>query len=467
MDFFDLRTAYLVTGMLYFIMPVAVWLALKENRTGAVDAWCAGGALFGLGLLLLSLRNHLPNWITYEVAGLLMNMGHLARVTALRSELKRPFGRITRVLLLCAFMLLYELGRTFDPQGPSIYMVSLAALVIYFSWIATLAHQLARRDKLQSASWLGFTYIPLALLALLNLLRVGTGIAELGPMLFDWGTIAMVLAGSITAVIGNTCFMGIYVERATQRQLAMAAEQARTAENARLARQIAHLDRMRGMSMVTASAVHELSQPLTTIQLIAEHAQLEGKLRPDNTAAILNHVVNILRQSRHAGDVLQRIRNFINTKETSHAPVSLQAVNEQVMALLEEWLRSEGVIVELSAPDAPVMVMGDSVQLAQILVNLYRNAIEATAGQVHRRIQVHIQEKDQRARIQVSDNGPGFSTEALPQDKDFFSTKSDGLGVGLLISRQIAKQHQGQLNIRNETSGGAVVELDLPVYPLG
>ncbi len=466
MDFFDLRTAYLIMGVLYFAMPLAVWLALWENRTRAVTEWCVGGALFGLGLLLLSQRHQLPNWLTYEAAVLCMNLGHLARVTALRHELQRPLGRTATLLLPAIFLLFYEIGRWGDPQGSLPYMVSLASLVVYFFWIALLALQLARQDRLYSAYWLGFIYLPLGLLVLIHLIRVALGVAEPGPMHNGWGAIAMALMGNITAVIGNTSFLGVYVERANRRQLEMAAEQARSAESARLGQQIAQLDRVRGMGMITASVVHELSQPLASIQLLSEHAEMEGAARPGDTPALLSHIGKILDQSRHASGILHRVRHYIATRETQHAPVSLQDVNGKVMDLLRDWLRMESVSVQVSAPASPVLVRGDDVQLAQILVNLYRNSIQASAGQTQRRIVVRIGQRQQHAFIAVEDNGPGFSAQALEQGqtaKGFFSTKSDGLGVGLMISRQIAQQHQGQLTLDNRPEGGAVVELELPL----
>lgn len=460
MEFFDLRTAYLIIGMLYFIMPAAVWLALRGNKETSVNEWCIGGSLFGLGLFLLSRRHYFPHWLTYETAVLVMNLGHLARVMALRRELKRPLSKPTALTLAAAFLLFYEMGRLLDPQGNSYFLVSLFSLALYFFWIAMLAFQLAHQQSYKSATWLGLTYTSLGALTLLHVIRVGTGSTNTNPMQPDWGMIAIVLMGCIAAMIGNTSFMGIFIERATRQQLATTRDQARAVESARLGRQIAHLDRVRSMGMITASVIHELSQPLTSIKMTAELAQMQATAEP----TVLKQIGRILNQSRHASEVLQRIRSFMAMKESTHRPVSLQEVNERVISLLHDWLKSENVTLKTDAPDQPVVVSGDSVQLAQILVNLYRNAIEASANSNYCCIQIRIEIRKGRAIFQVHDNGPGFSQQVLQQkDMEFHSAKSGGLGIGLQISRQIALQHGGQLHLRNGTTGGAVVELDLPV----
>ena len=464
MKIFDLHTAYLIMGMLYFIMPAGVWLALRENRSQTVTEWSVGGALFGMGMLLLGLRHQAPQWLTYEAAVLLMNLGQITRIGALRRELDRPLSPLVRFTWVLSMMGLYEAGRLLQPEGPGFFVVSILTLALYFGWIALLARELALREKLVSALWLSFTYVPIALMMGIHAVRVGLGHSGNTPFTPEWGNIAVALLGNLTAVIGNTSFLGMFVERATRQQLAMTEKQARAAESARLGRQIAQLDRVRGMGMLSASLGHELSQPLTSIHLIVEHAQLDARLGNATIEGMLEHLQSIQRQSRHAADILQRIRNFIHARESWHEPVSLQQVNASVMALLDDWLKSERVRIEVRQAATPVMVQGDAVQIAQVLVNLYRNAIEAIASQAGREIETTIETYGEMAVLAVRDHGPGFSEEALKQNaKGFFSSKDQGLGLGLLISRQIAEQHQGNLQCSNHPQGGAVVRMTLPL----
>lgn len=299
MDFFDLRTAYFIMGVLYFCMPAAVWLALREQRSTSVNAWCGGGLLFGCGLFFLGLRGSAPEWITYELVGVCMNAGQLLRVASLRRELQRPLALGWAVALLAVFIVCYTVLRWQQPLGPMHYQLSMAFLSFYFGWIALLALQLARYERLTSAYWLALVYTPLALLLLVQLIVVSASSLYPQPnvMHSTWATVAVALVGNVTAVIGNIGFMGLFVERATRRQLADAVAQTRAAENQRLGRQIARLDRMRGLGMVSASLAHELSQPLTSVHLSAEQAEFELQSGEHDPGRMRNHLHNILRHS--------------------------------------------------------------------------------------------------------------------------------------------------------------------------
>lgn len=161
--------------------------------------------------------------------------------------------------------------------------------------------------------------------------------------------------------------------------------------------------------------------------------------------------------------MLQRIRRFVQPDPTPQGRLSLQSVNASVLELLKDWLQAERVKIDVQAPTEALLVRGDAVQLAQILVNVYRNAIEATADQSQRRILARIAVQDDRVQLAIQDNGPGFSPEALARGHEgFFSSKRDGLGVGLMISRQIAEMHHGDLQLVNAPEGGACVTLTLP-----
>lgn len=394
-----------------------------------------------------------------------MNAGQLLRVVSLRRELNRPLALGWPVALLVVFTACYILLRWNQPLGPLHYQLSLAFMALYFGWIALLALQLAREERLTSAYWLALVYTPLALLLLVQLIVVSTVSLHPQPnvMRSTWSTVAVALMGNVAAVISNTSFMGMFIERATRRQLADAVAQTRTAENQRLGRQIARLDRMRGLGMVSASLAHELSQPMTSVQLSAEQAEFELKSGAHDPGRTQKHLEHILRHAQHAREVLQRIRRFVQPEPTPHDLVSLQGVNASMLELLNDWLQTEKVAVDVHAPAEPVSVQGDAVQLAQILMNVYRNAIEATAGQRDRRIFTRIELRHGQAHITVRDNGPGFSPEALARSQEgFFSSKRNGLGMGLVISRQIAEMHQGDLQTDNATEGGACVTLQLP-----
>lgn len=464
MNIFDTRTAFLIAGLLYFLMPWVVWMALRTQKTTSIAQWCIGGELFGLGLFMISLRGQIPQWVSYDIAALCMQLGNVTRIQAMRRELGKPMPFPVFAGVVAVFWLGYEAGRLLDPQGAFHFIWSLLAIAFQSLWIAHLSRQLANKEAIDSARWLSFGYLPLAVVLLVRVQQVISGSAVHGPLVDEYTSMAMALMGIVSAVVGNTCFLGIYVERASRQQIQQAQAQARREETARLGRQIAHLDRQRGLGLIAQSLAHELSQPLTNINIIAERAELKAMHEKGPDSPFVQYAADILRNTQVAVDIMNRIRGYIKAKDIEFQPVSLQQVCTNVTHLMNDWLRSEQIGLEIQITEQDLWVQGDPVQLSQILFNLLRNAGQACSHQPQPRITLRLYTEGDHAMVQVQDNGSGFSPQALLNDtQQFVSTKIDGLGVGLSISSHIAELHHGSLSLNNAPEGGAQVTVSLPL----
>ncbi len=141
----------------------------------------------------------------------------------------------------------------------------------------------------------------------------------------------------------------------------------------------------------------------------------------------------------------------------------------EVAELIGDEARSHKVRFEFSPSAGPVLVNGGPILLSQIILNVFRNAIEALPQETRREIHVSCINADGRAILKIRDTGPGLTPEILLQiGTPFFTTKSKGLGMGILISRSIAEQHCGTLTSANadtHVGGGAIFELNLPALP--
>lgn len=463
MALLDPRTVFLITGLMYIVMPLLVWVALREQKNPSVTHWCLGGEVLGLGLLLIGVRNHIPDWLSYDVALLALYSGCMLRLQALRMELQRPLGLHWLVPLGLVLFAGYELGLRLAPEGQFYYAWAMLTLAGLFAWTAWLSRRIAQQQQLRNAHWLSGTYLPLAVVIVLRVLMVITGNEAQGPLAGEDLAVAVGLLGILTAVMGNTSFLGFHAERASRQQMQEAEEQARRQESARLGRQIVQLDRQRSMGLLAASLAHELSQPLTNINLMVEIGTLDSVRDHGPDSEYVRLFADIRRNANNALDIMERIRGYIKAREMQTQRVELQEVVNNVQRLMNDWLRHEHVRVERELPEAPVCVQADAVQLAQILVNLLRNAGQATAGQSERRVRLLLRQQGGHALLQVQDNGPGFADNMLQGHTGaYYTTKSDGLGVGLSISRHIAEQHQGTLTIGNTREGGAIVTLTLP-----
>jgi C4-dicarboxylate-specific signal transduction histidine kinase len=231
----------------------------------------------------------------------------------------------------------------------------------------------------------------------------------------------------------------------------------------KLGTQLAHLDRQRSLENMSASLGHELSQPLTAILTNAQVGKriLAGaKVDPDQCAQMLDKIIYNTQRASH---IVERIRGFIRTSKGAFEPVFLHQVVIEVVALLAGEARCDGVTFILPTQSTDLCVMGESVQISQILLNVLRNAMDAVKQVRRREIHVALHSERDQAVISVRDTGPGLEAQALARvGEPFFTTKVNGLGMGFSISRNIAIQLSGTLSISNADGVGAQVELRLP-----
>ena len=162
-------------------------------------------------------------------------------------------------------------------------------------------------------------------------------------------------------------------------------------------------------------------------------------------------------------NLVTRIRDFIRPTQQHYAPIDLSQVLADVAQLLAHDMASEQVVFHQEIESGKFMVHGDRIQISQIILNVYRNAMQAMQGQGNKDIFVTLAREGRAVALRIQDSGPGL-TEAikLTVGQPFVTSKEDGLGVGLSISRAIAEMHGGRLTITNAVGGGALVELNLP-----
>jgi signal transduction histidine kinase len=457
-----LPTAYFIAGILYLIMPVSVWLMLRKRHGPSNTLWCLGGLCFGLSLILLGLRDQWPDVLTYGLAIWLLVLGPLLRVNALRYELQRPVKVTGLLAISVVFIAVYVFFHAVLNSASLRFIWATLGAAAVFTWLAFLARDLYRRDHSISAQWIFVFYLALAAVLALRLPFIFFGHGQPTAMTQDPLSALLIFLAVVTAIVGNIGFLGMFIERMSRDALESAKTQARQEETTRLSEQIAQLDRRRSVGEIAASLAHELSQPLTNLYLVTDRMEMSLKQRQDKS--LDEYFADLNRNTQKAGDILGRIRRFIQSKSTRFERVELSQVITDVSALIHDLAYNESVDLQIALPPQEVAVWADPVQLSQIFMNVLRNAIQATQGLASRRLLIRVWREGKMAHITLTDNGPGLPAEALGQvGTAFFTTKTDGLGVGLSISKSIAQQHGGSFSIGNSPEGGAVVELQLPV----
>jgi two-component system, LuxR family, sensor kinase FixL len=221
------------------------------------------------------------------------------------------------------------------------------------------------------------------------------------------------------------------------------------------------------MGELTASLAHELTQPLTAILHNAQAAQRTLEAGAVNLEEIREILADIVEDDRRAGEVIHRLRGLLKKGNLEFATLD---VNEMVIEMTrlvstEAALRDVSVHLEL-APQLPP-VRGDRVQLQQVILNLVLNGLDAMREQVAAARTLVIQtgmDSSGAIRMAVRDSGPGIDAVALDDIfQAFYTTKADGLGMGLAIARSIVEAHGGWLEARNDPAGGATFSFTLPL----
>jgi len=253
-------------------------------------------------------------------------------------------------------------------------------------------------------------------------------------------------------------------------ELALAAEKqqrdaAERETRLRLA-EIAHLNRNASATVLCASLVHELNQPLAAILSNAEAAEMLLARPHPALADVADIVADIRRDDLRASDLIQRMRGMLRKGENLHVELDLGGLVRGVAVLLATEARKRRIRIEAGVPAQALPVKGDAVQLEQVLVNLVLNGMDAMQDS-HGPACIAIRAARCGAEIEVlvSDQGCGFAGEPPAGFASFASTKPDGMGLGLSISNAIVQAHGGRLTATNNRERGATVGFRLPAAP--
>lgn len=462
----DIPTAYLFVGGLFLLGPASAWVVLSPGPSRAVVLWCGGGLIFGLGLVCIGGRPHLPVWLSYPVAAAMTFLGLCMKILALGLQLNRRWLQFHCLPAAVVHGLVFELLRAADLPVWR-FAWNGASVAILFCGIAWLAFRLASKEASRSAWWLGMAYGAAAFLIALRV--TGAVLVESRPdaILQSAANLPIVVAGLLVSIVGTMGFVGMFLDRARQQELRAVEQRTRAQESARLSGQMARLARLHVMNELTSSLAHEINQPLTALLTNAQLAQRLLAQQDVDNSPLAPLVTDIERDTRRAHLIVQRVRQAAGPDRGTRESVPLQRVIRDVLDLAGDEARKTDRLFVTSLPAEAVCVQGDPVQLAQILLNLLLNALQAMKGSGEGAIEVHLAVHKGIAQVKVRDHGPGIAPEHLMEvGTPLFTTKSDGSGLGLSISRSLAEQHGGHLVLCNAAGGGAEAVLSLPCAAL-
>jgi PAS domain S-box-containing protein len=235
--------------------------------------------------------------------------------------------------------------------------------------------------------------------------------------------------------------------------------------------ELAHVTRVTSLGALTASIAHEVNQPLAGIITNANTCLRMLAAEPPNIEGAFETARRTIRDGNRASDVIVRLRQLFAKTDGSTDSVDLNEATREVIALSQSELQRGGVILRTNLADDLPAVIGDRVQLQQVILNLLLNASDAMIGIDCRPRQLLVttgRDGDDWVRLSVRDLGVGINPEEINKLFDaFYTTKSTGMGIGLSVSRSIIESHRGHLWAASNDGPGATFSFSLPAAGTG
>lgn len=233
--------------------------------------------------------------------------------------------------------------------------------------------------------------------------------------------------------------------------------------------ELARVARLSTMGEMATGLAHELNQPLSAIANFARgciRRLRSGDVAPDD---LIEPLEEVCEQAERAGEIMRHVRDFVRKSEPRMTAVDINQLVRSVVKFTEHEARQHETTVTLQlAPQQP-RVWADSIMIEQVICNLVRNAMEAMAETrtLRREIVIRTVQQDDVVEVEVIDTGPGIDGAVIDQVFDqFFTTKPEGVGMGLSISRSIVESHGGSIRAESRAGGGATFRFTLKAIPI-
>jgi len=274
----------------------------------------------------------------------------------------------------------------------------------------------------------------------------------------DGSSFPMKLAVGQTRVGDRIHFTG-FIRDLTEREKSEAQlEQARN--------ELTRLARVNELGEMASTLAHELNQPLSAIANYVQGCRRMLERLDDEPASRMRGALEeTAKQALRAGDIIRHLREFVTRGDTERRPEDIKRLIEEAGALALVGSRERGIKSVLDFGPEDDVVIADRVQIQQVLINLMRNAMEAMRDSETKTLTVTTRSgAEGRLTVTVADTGPGIADDIAPQlFQPFVTSKANGMGVGLSISRRIIESHGGELTVQRNEAGGATFTFTLPL----
>ena len=467
----DFKTASLIFGLVYTLLPIITWLILAHERKAEDLLWCGGGVISGLGICLGAFREHSWSYfLTVTIPYSLVFFGTLLKVQALRRELGRAWRPRHIAGISLSFLVIYELVRQRYGFGLAIYLLTEGGpYLILTAMLGLLGRELGRLTGARSALWLASAYWLLGAAMFLRLVYalISHEIMISDPPHYTANLVA--LTGIFTTVMSAIGYVGLRLEITGKQLIQARLEQAHQGFSRAFGERMAESQRQEIVEQIGVVLGHELKQPIGAIRLDSDFGSSLLEPTWPRKEELENVLSRIAKNANRAGALLDRFIQRTTHAERRPGALDLAEIVRNIVDLLLPQCQQHSIVVLYDKPAGACPIKGNELEIGQILVNLLKNAIEASAAADRHEVHITLTRGAQENDIRILDQGAGFDETTLPEvGKAFLSTKPEGLGLGLFIARELAARNQARLTFGNRAEGGAVAVLSFPVLnPIG
>jgi signal transduction histidine kinase len=371
--------------------------------------------------------------------------------------------------LLALFMVAMETLRGHLPPQATVFMVTLCTTALFVTnfYVCrfTLPPVLAGNQFMRMFTWFELGMVVYGIVRILGSFAATPIVPRDNP-----GNLTLIIF-SFYVVMGTfryLSYIGLRItwvdpEKPTQNQLNEPLLRV-IEEKDRLLGGLIASNRMIGISALASSLAHQLSQPLTTIALRVDTVlrDLAQSNTDQKNIASLNEISS---QSTKLADLVKNLRQLFGSRSSEFAPFNLKKVVDEITEIVMPSLEAKKITLTRDYQSNPV-AYGDKIQIQQVLINTLNNAIDALidSNVKQKEIVIGIANNENTATITIKDNGGGIDHDLLLTIFDLYkTTKKEGLGVGLWLSKTIMESHHGSISASNDPNGGAIFTIDIPM----
>lgn len=479
------QTIILMVCMVYLVMHAVIWFALSEQRSAQVILWSVSGLLSGIGVIALATRGTVSEFVFIYLGQVLMVAGNAGRCLALRLffGVIQPralwFYTLSSLMFLTLIIGGYEAGVPEHRLQVLFFGFYAVILLDYFF----LGYRLKAGRRSLGCDLLMGAGLGLSLSQ--SARAIGVALQGSDADIYQPGIdqYLMVLGQFVCIPLANIGFLRLFLEEREQRRLSAERELAASGERELLLaqhqqqlqslleereeiiRQLTLSNKTAGMGALVASLAHELNQPLCSIRL---NTQLAERMILNTGAYELVEMRPLLEavksENQRAASIIVKLRKLFEHRSDALVEFDAGRLIRDCVDLVAPRLREQRIVLEVHVMPG-LQLLGDQTQLQQVILNLLNNAVDALreVDRDSRRISVEAVNTNDGVLLKIKDNGTGIPEACRTSVFELFkSTKAEGMGVGLWLSKTVVNAHRGDIRFTTQYGQGTCFEVWLP-----